>query len=116
MKRLFAAFVISIFALASSQAPAWAAEALDGARASCEIGEQIDGYLGVVAGAAPSAQAIAEMQEINVRRRAVYARVARENGQPLDVVARLTGERQVVKAQDEGECYKDDGGWKQPAD
>lgn len=112
MKRILAALLIAGLALVSVSVPAFAGQALDTARANCQIGEQIDGYLGVVPGATPSVVAVAEMEEINVRRRAVYAQVARENGQPLDLVARLTGERQVDKASDAGECYEDDGGWK----
>jgi len=110
MKRILQAF--AALALMLSAAPAFAGPALDAAKAACQVGEQIDGYLGEVPGGNASAQAVAEMNEINVRRRAVYARYAEQNQQPLDVFARLTGERQVAKAAESGECYKDDGGWK----
>jgi uncharacterized protein YdbL (DUF1318 family) len=92
--------------------PALAGPALDAAKAACEVGETIDGYLAVVPGRSPSATAQAEMNEINNGRRAVYQQVARDNSQPLDIVARLTGERQVATAASNGQCFRDDGGWK----
>jgi len=117
MKHFLQAVTVSAFlALASTFAAtgAYAAQALNTAKATCDIGEQINGYLGRVPGGHASTAAVAEMNEINVRRRAVYAARARSNNQPLDVFARLTGERQVAKANDEGQCYLDDGGWKRP--
>jgi len=116
MKFFIRAVTVSAFlALAGGfTVAAQAAEALNSAKASCQIGEQINGYLGQVPGGHATAAAVAEMNQINVRRRAVYASRARSNNQPLDVFARLTGERQVVKADDAGECYLDDGGWRRP--
>ena len=99
-------------AAAAVALPALAGPALDEARASCVIGEAINGFLETVPGGAPSALARAEMSEINNGRRAVYQRTARDNGVDLNTVARLTGERQVAKAADANECYRDDGGWK----
>lgn len=93
-------------------APALAGAALDEARGGCEIGEAINGYLEVVTGASPSAQARAEMNDINNRRREVYQNTARQNDVELSDVARLTGERQVARAAAANECYRDDGGWK----
>jgi uncharacterized protein YdbL (DUF1318 family) len=95
-------------------APASAGPALDAAKASCEIAETVEGYLEAVPGAAPSAQARAEMNEVNNGRRAVYMETARSNGVDLAVVARLTGERQIEAAAAEGRCYRDDAGWKAP--
>jgi uncharacterized protein YdbL (DUF1318 family) len=109
-----ARILAAAFAAAAVAAiPAVAGPALDQARASCQIGETISGYLGAVPGASPSAQALAEMEETNNGRRAVYMATARENGVDLNDVARLTGERQVQKAAGAGECFQDDGGWKQ---
>jgi uncharacterized protein YdbL (DUF1318 family) len=99
-------------AAALAGAPALAGPALDGAKSSCQIGETISGFLAVVPGETPSPDARAEMDETNNGRRAVYQRVARENGQPLEVVAQLTGERQVERAKTAGECFQDAGGWK----
>lgn len=108
---------LSILAAAAAAAalaafPALAGPALDAARASCQIGETIDGYLEAVPGARPPAQASAEMQEVNNGRRAVYQNTARQNSVDLAVVARLTGERQIAAAASKRECFRDDGGWK----
>lgn len=122
MKRILQAAAATVVALALAITPSFAEgagsqyPALDAAKAACDIGERIDGYLGETPGGHASAEAVAEMNEVNIRRRAVYAERARANDQPLNVFARLTGERQVVKAADAGECYMDDGGWKTRGD
>ena len=46
--------------------PAYAA-----ARAAGQVGEKIDGYLGVVGGGTPALQAV--VNDINIKRRALYA-------------------------------------------
>ncbi len=112
MHRHLRILAIATAAAALLALPAAAGPALDQAKASCQIGEAIDGYLAEVPGASPSAQAVAEMQEVNNGRRAVYQSTSRENNVPLDTVARLTGERQVGRAASANECYRDDGGWK----
>jgi len=110
--RILAAATAALVAGALAGLPAFAGAALDAAKASCEIGESIGGYLEAVPGAEPSAQALAEMAETNNGRRAVYVSTARNNGVELSTVERLTGERQVVKAANAHECFRDDGGWK----
>lgn len=96
-------------------APAFAAdigEIVRDAKAKCEIGEVADGLLAVVDGKSPSAEVVGAMNEINIKRKALYAQLARERGVGADVVARLTAEKQMQKAE-KGECFKDDSGeWK----
>jgi uncharacterized protein YdbL (DUF1318 family) len=112
MYRQLRILAAAVAATALAAFPAFAGPDLDAAKSACEIGETIDGYLATVPGRSPSATAQAEMNEVNNGRRAVYQQLARDNSQPLDVVARLTGERQVAKAAGEGQCFRDDGGWK----
>jgi uncharacterized protein YdbL (DUF1318 family) len=112
MYRQLRILVAALAAAALTAVPAFAGPALNAAKSACEIGETIEGYLAVVPGKSPSATALAEMSEVNNGRRAVYQTVARENSQPLDIVARLTGERQVARAAGDGHCFRDDGGWK----
>jgi len=71
---------------------------VDSAIARGEIGEQIDGYLGIVDGASPSAAVINAMTEINIARKSVYTQAAQNSGQPASVFAQLTGEKQIKKA------------------
>ena len=69
---------------------------VDAAKARGEVGERIDGLLGVVSGA--SADVEAAVREINIGRKALYTRLAREQGVEPAVVARLTGEKQIANA------------------
>lgn len=86
---------------------------VDSAKARGEIGEQIDGYLGVVDGASPSSAVRNAMAEINIARKAVYTEAAASSSQPPSVFAQLTGEKQIKKAPS-GHYVKDATGvWKQ---
>lgn len=85
---------------------------IDTAMAAGTVGEQSDGYLGFVR---PPAAAQADLQrrvnEVNIRRRGVYAQVARDSGETLDRVALLQALRQITKSPS-GEYFKDlAGAW-----
>ncbi|HAY07687.1 MAG TPA: YdbL family protein [Hyphomonas sp.] len=85
---------------------------IDAARAAGEIGERIDGYLGVVT-ASPDPALVRKVQDINNRRRAVYEQTARDNNTTVQIVAQLTGEKQIAKLE-AGQYYMDaSGSWKQ---
>lgn len=85
---------------------------VDSAKARGEVGEQIEGYLGVVDGASPSSAVRNAMAEINIARKAVYTQAASKSGQPATVFAQLTGEKQIKKAAS-GQFVKDSSGvWK----
>lgn len=85
---------------------------VDLAKSRGEIGEQIEGYLGVVDGATPSSTVKNAMNEINIARKAVYTQAASKSGQPAAVFAQLTGEKQIKKAAS-GQYVKDATGvWK----
>lgn len=85
---------------------------VDAAIARGEIGEQIDGYLGVVDGASPSTAVRDAMNEINIARKSVYTNAASSSPQPASVFAQLTGEKQIKKAAP-GTYVKDSTGvWK----
>ena len=85
---------------------------VDSAKARGEIGEQIDGYLGVVDGASPSSAVRNAMSEINIARKAVYTQAADAGGVQTPVFAQLTGEKTIKKAPS-GHYIKDATGvWK----
>lgn len=85
---------------------------VDAAIARGEIGEQIDGYLGIVDGASPSSAVRNAMQEINIARKSVYTEAALSGVQPAGVYAQLTGEKQIKKSAP-GTYVKDSTGvWK----
>ncbi|MEM7664216.1 MAG: YdbL family protein [Pseudomonadota bacterium] len=85
--------------------PAYAA-----ARAAGTVGEQADGYLGIVGNATPALRRMVD--DINIKRRAVYARKAQENNATLEAYA-LTAGCQAIMRTVAGEKYQaPDGSWK----
>ncbi|MCA8898128.1 MAG: YdbL family protein [Hyphomonas sp.] len=110
--RMFAA--ASAFAIAAFVAvPAAQAgdPVIDSAIQAGQVGETIDGLLGVVGEADPAV--VRKVNEINNRRAAKYAEVAADTGTTAAQVARLTGEKQIERLQP-GEFYMDESGvWKQ---
>lgn len=85
---------------------------LDEAKSQGLIGEQPNGYLGVVPGAANS-QAAALVNQINAKRRAAYRSVADSNGTTLKSVEVLAG-RKLIDRLRPGQWFMDQGGKWQP--
>ena len=87
---------------------------VDAAKAKGEVGEQINGYLGVVDGKNPSAAVRAAVNDINIARKAVYTKIAeRDATASVEDVANLTGEK-LVNNLSGGQWYRDNfGSWKQ---
>lgn len=85
---------------------------VDAAIARGEIGEQIDGYLGIVDGQNPSADVRTAMADINIRRKSAYTEAASQGNVQTAVFAQLTGEKQIAKSAP-GTYIKDASGrWK----
>ena len=95
----------SAFAQASS-----AKAIVEQAKNSGKIGETVSGYLDVVPGASLSSAEKNAMNEINIGRKSVYTRLAREQNVSVEVVAALTGEKQIAK-QRSGKVMTETG-WK----
>ncbi len=70
---------------------------VDKAKADRLIGERIDGYLGAVNEGVP-VDVQSAMNEINIRRKSVYTRLARSQSVSVEVVAKLSGEKLTAKA------------------
>ncbi len=90
---------------------AFPASALDlqQARRDGLVGEKTDGYVGVVKS---SAEAKALAEDVNAKRKAEYARISKENGQPVDVVAKLAS-GQIIQNLEAGSLFQAaDGNWK----
>ena len=84
--------------------PAYAA-----ARAAGQVGEKIDGYLGIVSGGSAALQAV--VNDINIKRRALYSQKAQAANATLDEYA-LTAGCQAIMATRPGEKYQaPDGSW-----
>lgn len=85
--------------------PAYAA-----ARANGSVGEKPDGYLGIVGQETPELRSL--VNDINIKRRAVYARKAQENNATLEQFA-MTAGCQAIARTEPGEKYQaPDGNWK----
>lgn len=82
---------------------------VENAKDNCIVGEQADGYLGVVAGAQADEAVRREIRDINQQRKAVYADLARRNGVTIEVAAALTAEKLINQAEP-GECVRDGSG------
>ncbi len=86
--------------------PAYAA-----ARANGSVGEKMDGYLGLVADATAQLRKIVD--DINIRRRAVYAERAQAEGATLEEYAFTAGCLAILRTEP-GEYYQaPDGSWQQ---
>ena len=103
-----AAVALALGALASpvlaQRDPAYAA-----ARSAGQIGEKMDGYIGIVG--AENADLRRLVNDINIKRRAVYAERAQANNATLEEYA-LTAGCQAILATSAGEKYQaPDGTW-----
>ncbi len=82
--------------------PAYAA-----ARASGQIGEKMDGYLGHVT--PPSADLRSMVEDLNIKRRALYSEKAQAAGATIEEYAFTTGCR-LISQTSPGEKYEGPGG------
>lgn len=101
------------FALISAVSVLWAMPAmaldLSSARASGAVGESLSGYVVAIA---PSKEVNELVSDVNAKRKDEYSRISKQNGQPVDVVAKLAAE-QVIGNLPKGAKYQgSDGSWK----
>ena len=88
--------------------PAWAMD-LHQARTSGMVGEKLDGYVAVLK-ASPEVNTL--VADVNAKRKQEYARISKENGQPVDVVGKLAA-AQIINGLEAGSSYQAaDGSWK----
>lgn len=84
------------------------ARALDEARRAGLVGEQSDGYLGVVSTNAP-ADVVQQVKEVNAGRRAYYSQIAKQYGQAVSEVGKANAETLISETRS-GEYYRDTSG------
>lgn len=100
-------------ALAGGSGAAYAMMQADAAaelRSSGQVGEQVDGYLGVV-GSAP-ASVRAQVDSVNIKRRAYYTDLAARRGAKIEEVAATTGCELLRTKVAPGQYYRGaDGTW-----
>jgi uncharacterized protein len=88
------------------------AQSLDQAKAAGQIGERIDGYVGVVDANAPSSVR-SLVDRVNAERQARYAEIAAERGISVQVVAQIAGEKLIERAPGGQFVLGADGQWRQ---
>lgn len=90
--------------LAEARDPAYAA-----ARAAGQVGEKMDGYLGVVGGGSPALRAMVD--DLNIKRRAVYSQKAQAQHATVEEYAFTSGCLLIAQTA-AGEKYQaPDGSW-----
>ena len=106
--------LIACMALALAAAPASAQTPIvDAARGAGTIGERYDGYIGYAA--APSAALRAQVDSVNIRRRALYSNLATRRGVSPQEVGVTAGCQLLARVQ-VGQAYLlGDGVWRRRA-
>jgi uncharacterized protein YdbL (DUF1318 family) len=89
-----------------------AAQSLDEAKAAGQVGERIDGYLGVVDADAPG-DVRAMVDRVNAERKAKYAEIAAERGTSVQAVAQIAGEKLIARAASGEYVLGASGQWRQ---
>jgi hypothetical protein len=112
MKNRILETAVSAFALGVVASGAAAASpVIDDAKSKCVVGEQSDGYLGVIDSANASDVVRREVRAINQQRKAVYADLAARNGVTIEDAAALTAER-LLNSAPSGQCIQTpEGSW-----
>lgn len=119
MGAIAAAAALAIGFTLALPAAAQADSVLASARASGIVGEQADGYVGIVSGASASADVRARVEQLNIRRRAAYTESATASGAAVNQMAAAVA-CQIFAGQTPsggiraGEHYRaEDGQWRQ---
>lgn len=95
--------------LSAASVASAASAAIEAAKDACVIGEQADGYLGVIESSKASEELKRDVRANNQQRKAIYAEFAERNGLTIEVAAALFAERNVNQAPS-GQCVRDEGG------
>ena len=112
MKLILAAGIGLGAVLGTTSAFAMLQDASAQLRASGQVGEQADGYLGLV-GSAPAAVR-AQVDSVNIKRRAYYTDLAAKRGAKIEEVAATTACELFRTKVAEGQYYRlPDGVWRQ---
>ena len=98
MFKKIATWFVAIFA-ATTLMTAWAADpVIEQAKAQGIIGEQYDGYLGVIDNNRASGDVKRKVSEINSGRLAEYTRISQKTGDTVDIVAKAMAAKQFDRA------------------
>lgn len=108
---IFVALAASVMAVGASYAIAQSSPGLSAALAEGAVGEQADGYMGFRK--APTADIRADVDAINIKRRALYTQLADQKGVTVKDVAATTGCKTLAERVAVGRSYLlPDGVWR----
>jgi len=94
-RTLLVGFLLALSVSLAAPSASAADPQIDAAIAQGVVGERADGYLGLVKGTAdPAVQR--KVNEINVKRRALYEQLSRQTGTTVEQVGAVTGEKQIA--------------------
>ncbi|MCP5368253.1 MAG: YdbL family protein [Hyphomicrobiales bacterium] len=104
-----AALVVLALALAGTvTVPAWAAD-LGQAKSAGQVGERTDGYLGLIG--SPPGDVRAMVDDINAKRKARYAEIAKKTGASVKNVGLLAGAKAIEMAAPGSYVMDASGAW-----
>ena len=113
--KLILAAGIGLAVVAGGSGVAYAMMQVDAAaelRATGQVGEQADGYLGIVG--SPSGALRAQVDAVNIKRRAYYTDLAAKRGAKIEEVAATTACELFRTKVGAGQYYRStDGAWRQ---
>jgi uncharacterized protein YdbL (DUF1318 family) len=113
-KQIFAAAALMLLATPAFADLASDKAAVDAAKAAGTVGEQADGYLGYAPGASVSADVRSHVDQINIRRRALYTSRAEQRSVSVNEMAAAVACEIFQGRIAVGERYRDEGGqWRQ---
>ncbi len=114
LRMIAAGFAVATSIAIAAPALAQADNVLASARASGIVGEQADGFVGVVAGATASADVRARVEQLNIRRRAAYTERATQRGVTVNEMAAAVACEIFAGRIAVGEKYRgEDNQWRQ---
>ena len=109
--KIFAGRAMVAIAAGAGIAYAQAGGTISAALADGSVGEQADGYLGIRGGASGALKA--EVDALNIKRRAAYTSLAEQRGVTIKDVAVATGCETLAKRVASGRAYMlPDGVWR----
>lgn len=112
-ERLWLSAAAGLLLAAGVGSAAAASAIVENAKSQCIVGEQADGYLGIIDNGAASDELRREVRDINQQRKAAYVRLAERNGVTVEATAQLTAEKLIMQAPS-GHCVRDSTGqWKE---
>ncbi|HFB65556.1 MAG TPA: DUF1318 domain-containing protein [Aeromonadales bacterium] len=80
------------------------------AKAKGLVGEQANGYVGIVT-PAPSKEVIAMVKEVNSKRREIYSQLAKKQNLTLAAIEEIAGERNIKKTPSGQYIKNSSGSW-----